>query len=215
MIKKNYIYLFLNIILLLILLLLSSRFIQLKHANDAVFSNKVITQKKNGVSYTIIKGTHQESVMIIGDLLGINFISAQMLKKGYSNKNFDGTQIIVSQLNNTSIRRPAPKNFFDLISTERGIVLADNFCTKTWDIIKNKEMYLNTTLSPGPYCFSEPQTVLIDKLLKQHVIAKVYIYYDTSAYLKLIKNFLTYLEESGISYILIDSSKLIEEQTWA
>jgi len=211
MIKKNYIYLFLNIILFLALLLLSSRFIQLKHAYDAVFSNKVITQKRNGVSYTIIKGTRQESIMIIGDLLGINFISAQMLKKGFSNKNFDGTQIIVSQLSQLTYDAIKQGNFFDLISNEKGIILADNFCIQSWDKIREKEIYQKTTLSPGPYCFSEPQTKLIDNLLKKYNVSEVVVFYDTDAYQKLIDTFLTYLNESNISYTLVDNSNYTKD----
>jgi len=75
--KKNYTYIFLNTLLFLALLLLSSRFIMLKRAYDAVFSNKIIAQRTSGVSYKIIKGDHQKNIMMIGDLLGINFISAK------------------------------------------------------------------------------------------------------------------------------------------
>jgi len=142
--------------------------------------------------------------MIIVDLLGINFLSAQKYHDEYHFDDFDGTQIIVYHLFQAPKIAPlSNERFLEIISSIDGVVLVDNFCIRDWNKVRKKEIYQNTNLSPGPYCFSEPQTLLLDKLIKKYDVSDVLLYYDSSAYLELIQTFLTYLTESNISYRLI------------
>ena len=96
----------------------------------------------------------------------------------------------------------AGKQSVDVIGNEKGIILVDNFCTRHWSQIKEKEIYQRTSLSPGPYCFSEPQATLVKNLIQQYNVHEVILYYDTDVYLRVIDNFLIFLQELKVSYTL-------------
>lgn len=96
------------------------------------------------------------------------------------------------------------------ISNDQSIVLADNFCTTNWDKLKEKQLYNMSTLSPGPFCFSEAESRDLNQILKKYGVGKVIITYDTEKYLEFISNFIQYLEENDVEYMFVQSENEIK-----
>jgi len=191
-----------NIILALVILLLFACLWRLKTNYDTILNRKETLRNKNGFIYKIINNGSDNTRLIVVDLLGINFLSQKIDDTLNSQMDTSKSQLIIYQLKNSPAAHLSNEMFLNIISTEQGVVLADNFCIQNWEQLKDKEIYKKTSLTPGPYCFSEPQTKLVDQLIKKHRVSDAIILYDTNAYLELIRTFLTYLDEAHISYQL-------------
>jgi len=209
MTDKKFLYPFLHVVVLCLILALGVKVITLYQAYQKVLSQRQAVEKKSGITYKIILPPGRTAsdkpggILLVGDLLGTNFRSADRLAGDFVLKNFLGTQVIVPTVNPSAVPLQA-ENILDHWVNKNGVVLVDNFCTKGWASIREKDIYRQTNLSPGPYCFSEPETMLMDNLIKRFSVRQVIVYYDTPGYLNFIKNFLTYLDENKMRYQLVD-----------
>jgi hypothetical protein len=172
-----------TIICLLILTALFLRVAVLKQHYNAVVEQDHFTAREAGVTYTVWGLQSGPKVLYIGDLLGTNIRSAQRLAEFKPPANL--AAIVIPSIHPVKFNKVTPESFLGLISNERGVVLVENFCSK------------------GPYCLSEPQTRLVDRLIKQYDVKQVNIYADNKMYVGFIGTFLKYLENMNISYAVI------------
>ncbi len=157
-------------------------------------------QQHYGLRYKVVKGAPPFK-LIMGDLVGLNPLSYQYVSQWQPS---DGGSYVVFPGLYPPRRREEiiPSNWANLISSDKGVVLVDNFCFKDWEKLKEKEIYQQTNLTPGPHCLSEGETHLLDYLIKSLAIKEVILYYDLPSYQEKIDTFLRYLTELGITYSL-------------
>jgi hypothetical protein len=120
----------------------------------------------------------------------------------------DSSWIIIHNLNKIMDTKVSLSNFLDKISTDNGIILADNFCTQNWERLKDRDIYKMTGLSPGPFCFSEPEANVLDILINRFQPKKIILPYDVPLYKEYIANFSKYLDERKLTYILVQIDEL-------
>lgn len=189
-----------KLILCVFLALVCARFFALKSEFDHVFLKRMFAAQENGVEYQVWRGDG-ESILHVGDLLGTNIISAGKLK---DLRPPEGQKaVVIPSLHPASFHDVTPESLMDILANARDVVLVDNFCRDNWEQVKEHAWYQNTSLSPGPYCLSEPETQLIDRLIKQYGITRVNIYADNKLYVRLIDTFLKYLQGMRIPYQII------------
>ena len=148
--------------------------------------------------------------MLLGDLNGLNrnaYESLLALITGtYGTKNsWVIVPSIMPEKSAVQLNEVEESDFFEQVANKRGVVLVDNFCTSEWENIKKKQIYELSSLSPGPFCFSEKETRDLNRLIKTMSIKKVYLIYDVESYLEFISNFTGYLEENEIDYEFVRS----------
>ncbi|MDA3856164.1 MAG: hypothetical protein PF569_07955 [Candidatus Woesearchaeota archaeon] len=199
--KKSKILLLLSLSLIILLLLINLLFLYSNYKE--ITNQKVIYQDSNELQYTIIKGEN-EYKLIIGDLVGINPKSYNYVSD-LSNFKEDSLILIPGFKSDLELNK---NNFLDIISNKNQVIIADNFCTQNWEELKEKEIYKNTFLSPGSFCLSEVESQKIDFLIKKYQVEEVKLYYDSELYLEFINNFLVYLNESNLTYKLINVGEL-------
>lgn len=207
--KKKYVFLFIsNLILAVSIALLAPAVIKLNKKYIKTVSINSFYQLNQGVylKYCLGNNDNLPAELYVGDLLGVNFVSSKMIESNNC-ANDDITRISLIRIKEQAKTISGEEDFLSAISNVKGIVLADNFCIKNWDKLKEDEIYKNTSLSPGQFCFSEPQTLMVDNLIKRFNIKKVFVYYDNQYYLKFINTFLVYLSEKNIQYELVRSIK--------
>lgn len=183
-----------------ILIILLGNFLFLAKQNYELTSSPSYSITQNQFQYTYVPNNNSKT-LIIGDLLGINPQGYKKVSKMQNNSSPNAT-ILFPGFSSTS-NKITQTNFLNKISNSNNVVIADNFCIKNWSEINEKDIYNQTILTPGKYCFSEKESLFIDSLIKKHSISDVTIYYSNDFYKKLIKTFLIYLNESHINYTLV------------
>ncbi|PLX20927.1 hypothetical protein C0584_04040 [Candidatus Parcubacteria bacterium] len=193
---------FLNLIILflfIVIIVLLYRFFELKNTYNNILNTRIIKQEQFSYKYYIHPG-YSPYKIVIGDVIGIdkpsyNFVEEQGRDSPESalfipgiNKNYD---IITKE------------NFLDLATNENNILISDNFCSDAWQKEAGLEIYQAGNISRGPFCGSEKEVVLIDKLIKQYNPEKIDIYYSNDVYRELLGGFLVYLDDLGFNYELI------------
>jgi hypothetical protein len=191
-------------LLTVVLIALGLRFGFLRRRYYKMVAQTIFHQEKSGVSFRIIAGDPQQTLMVIGDIVGTNFFSAQVLSKIDPFPEYPGRKIIVTRIKPQQQTTLTAESLLAALANEKGVVLSDNFCIASWDNIKSKNLYQGTHLSPGPFCFSEPATLTIDNLLKQYQVSRVVLFYDIPAYKAYLSTFTTYLRENKIPYEIRD-----------
>lgn len=193
------------VFLFLAILFLSVRVFFLYQDFHYIVRARAFAQERFGIPYTVFKNNGLGYRMIIGDILGVNPVSYEYVKN-LRNLPLKGQWVIVPGL--TKEGKITEANFLDRISTAAGVILADNFCTRDWESVKKKEIYLRTKLSPGAFCESEAQAGFIGTLIKSTDPRQVILPYDVGLYKDYIGNFLRYLKEAGIRYTLVQIDEL-------
>jgi len=173
--------------------------------------------KQDGLSfpYYIKPGTEANYTLLLGDLNGLNRDAyTRLLSLAKKPPGTEHSAIVVPSLmpekSVSILSRITPEDFYSQISDSRGVVLADNFCTADWEKTKDNALYINTTLTPGPFCFSEPETKDLNSLIKTYHVSRVEIVYDAENYRDFIQNFLEYLKENRVSYEFVQSRNVPE-----
>lgn len=173
-----------------------------------------VLQKKS-FDFFVKTGNEVNYSMIMGDLNGLNHESGEKLIKIVEKKQRINPSIVIvpsmiAPDSRYEVKNLTQESFLDQISNEREVVLVDNFCTKNWNSLSEKKIYQVSVLSPGPYCFSEPETKEIDTIINSYRVKKVFVVYNTPSYKEFIANFLEYLEEKEIEYEFVQSEKIEE-----
>lgn len=191
----------LDILLCLCLLALGLRLFALKNTYTHIFSRDNFTAQEAGIRYTVWNKSYRPGTMYIGDLLGTNLRSVKQLQEFIPPPDLEA--VVIATIHPVYPAEITEENFFDAIADPNGVVLVDNFCFPGWQGVRSHAWYQGTSLSPGPFCFSEPQTLLVDRLIKQYDVRQVKIYADNKIYTHLIRTFLKYLDHIKIKYEIV------------
>jgi hypothetical protein len=187
--------------------------------NSWEFSQGILSgfARQDGLSfpYYVKPGLEANFTLLLGDLNGLNKGAYERLLSmaGKPAGTRHSAILVPSIMPEKSSMLPAqitPEDFYAQISNDRGVVLADNFCTAGWEKAKDKALYASTALTPGPFCSSEPETRDLNSLIKAYRVSRVEIAYDAENYRDFIQNFIDYLEENGISYEFVQSRDVPE-----
>lgn len=188
------------ILLFVVIAILSYKIIILRLDYFNTINNKEIVQITGGIKYRVIPNEDRPYKIIIGDIIGIDkkvydFVNNYSASPNESLLLISGIQKHYSEITNN--------NFLSLIANENNVLIPGNFCLKNWPAEINKDIYNNSQISHRPFCNSEAETQVIDKLIKQYQSEKIEIYYSSETYKELIQGFLLYLDELNIPYELI------------
>lgn len=171
-----------------------------------------LKQERLSFPYYVKPGQESRYTLFLGDLNGLNHDSyTRLLNLAQKPATQDSRSLLIvpSLMPQKSVQGRVhaldKESFYDQISNEKGVVLADNFCTRSWKELTRKKIYAVTSLSPGPFCFSEPQPRDLNFLIRKFHVANVTLVYDVPGYEDFIGNFLEYLKENKLAYSLVQS----------
>ncbi len=191
-----------KIILGIFILLLFVQVFRLREQYLDVIQANHFTAREFGVRYSIWNHNSKETVLSVGDLLGTNTRSADFLENLIPPKG-NTRAIIIPSIHPLTKKDFNPDDILNLIGNANNVVLPDNFCIPDWESVKGHAWFQGTNLHPGAFCFSENETRLVDRLIKQYHVSRVKIYADNKSYVSLIKTFCTYLDTIKIPYDII------------
>lgn len=179
---------------------------------DKRLHSSFLEQKRLSFPYFVKAGEGLEYTLLLGDLDGLNRNSFLRLLSLAQNPTSDSVRdsiiIVPSLMPEKSLMLASgldQESLYNQISNGKGVVLVDNFCTKGWGEFKLKSIYKVTSLTPGPFCFSEPETRDLNTLIKMYRIKNIKIVYDVAGYENFIDNFLEFLKENNIAYSFVQS----------
>ncbi len=191
-----------NVLLYACILLLAARVYYLKQSYDQTINKPYFTTLESGVRYSVWHQSQAQGTLYIADLLGTNILSRRQLEQ-FTPPEDGTTAVIIPSIHPVTIDKITVDTLLNVIANQNNVVLADNFCSPDWNNVKSHAWYQGTTLSPGPYCLSEPQTRLVDRLIKQYNVNRVKIYADGKVYARLIDTFIKYTDAMGIKHEII------------
>lgn len=175
------------------------------------FYTKFTRQSGYAFDYFVKPGKEQGYTLYICDLTGLNPVAykkcAELVKK--TEKNDSSILVIPGLVSTEHYYEPFTTNsFFDHITNSNSIVIHDNFCAPDWEKIKEKAMYKESLVSPGSFCASEPETVLVDSIIKKYNVKKVVLSTDISSGQEFFVTFLSYLKVFSIPYEIIRTDQI-------
>lgn len=186
---------------LLFLVLMFANQVGLSTLNKKFFSH---TYPQSSVLSYYFHPQNGDYTLLIGDLNCLNPEGALLVaKKAKSQPVPENAVIFFPGLcsDTTELAQETEINdFSQRIGNANGVVMIDNFCTKNWQALINKPLYTDSVLTPGPYCGSENEVVLLDKIIRNYGVKKVILTYNVESYKSFSKNFLDYLVERNIAY---------------
>ncbi len=193
----------LDILFCACLLALGLRLYALKNIYARILTRANFTTQEAGIRYTVWNNAHGPGTIYIGDLLGTNLRSAKQLEHFIPPAGLEA--IVIATIHPVAGKITA-ENFLNAIADQNRVVLVDNFCFPGWESVKSHAWFQGSMVSPGPFCFSEPQTLLVDRLIKQYHVRQARIYADNKNYVHLIGTFLKYLDYIKIKYGIVYTS---------
>ena len=189
--------------IVLILLLLALGFVYWQY--DYKYYSNWIKQEKSFTYY--IKPGKSDYKLIVGDLLGTNYLGQQKAEN-LVRSGIDPAQslIVIPTLTKKFDSKDKIDNeyFWEQAGNEQGVIVVDNFCSDNWENIQNKSIYQNSDYSPGQYCGSEIEVQEFVYLVNSLAIKQVDIYTNSKIYPELINNFISFLEMKKIKYSLVN-----------